>query len=66
AAACAQVPEILPSLGAGDFRPLLGWLKDKVHGLGSSLSTAELVTNATGRPLDPVVFTAHIRQRYLS
>ncbi|MBI5164640.1 MAG: carboxypeptidase M32 [Magnetospirillum sp.] len=65
AAACAQVPGILPGVGAGDFRPLLGWLKEKIHGHGSVLSTAELVADATGRPLDPAVFTAHIRQRYL-
>jgi carboxypeptidase Taq len=56
---------ILPSIAKGDFAPLMGWLKANVHGLGSKLSTDELLTRATGRPLDPAVFKAHLKARYL-
>ena len=56
---------ILPSIANGDFAPLMAWLKANVHGLGSKLSTDELLSRATGRPLDPAVFKAHLKARYL-
>jgi carboxypeptidase Taq len=36
-----------------------------VHGQGSRHTTAELLTLATGRPLEPQPFLAHLRRRYL-
>ena len=45
--------------------PLLGWLRTHVHGLGALRSTRELLVAATGRPLDPAVFLAHLERRYL-
>jgi carboxypeptidase Taq len=65
-AASRADPAIVPGIGRGDFAPLLAWLRLHVHGLGSKLSTDELVTGATGRPLDPVVFEAHVTRRYLA
>ncbi len=56
---------ILPAIGAGDFGPLRTWLRANVHGLGSSLSTGELLVRATGRALDAGVFKAHLKDRYL-
>lgn len=57
--------DILPALGRGDFAPLRAWLRANVHGKGSSLSTRDLLTEATGRPLDSGVFKAHLERRYL-
>ena len=65
-AACRVDASILPALAKGEFKPLMGWLRAHVHGLGSKLSTDELVTRATGRPLDPAVFKAHLERRYLA
>ena len=56
--------EVLPGIGRGDFRPLMGWLRKTVHGKGSLLSTRDLMTDATGRPLDAAVFKAHLEKRY--
>jgi carboxypeptidase Taq len=56
---------ILPSIGRGDFAPLLAWLKTNVHAKGSSLSTRNLLVEATGKPLDAGVFKAHLQARYL-
>ena len=58
-------PGILTGIARGDFSPLLAWLRTHVHGLGSSISTDELVTGATGRPLDPEAFKTHLTRRYL-
>ncbi len=65
AAATEADPRIVPSIGRGDFQPLLAWLAANVHGKGSLLSTRDLIVSATGRPLDPAVFKAHLERRYL-
>jgi carboxypeptidase Taq len=56
---------LLDDIGRGDFSRLLAWLREKVHGKGSSRSTYEIVVEATGRPLDATIFEAHLRKRYL-
>lgn len=50
----------------GEFKPVVDWLKTNVHCHGSQYSTPDLITRATGRPLDPAVFEAHLRTRYLA
>ncbi|QEL22682.1 carboxypeptidase M32 [Bosea sp. F3-2] len=64
-AACRAEPAILPGIAKGDFSPLVGWLRANIHGKGSLLSTDDLLTEATGRPLDASVFKAHLRRRYV-
>lgn len=64
-AACRDEPEIVPSIGRGDFTPLLGWLRENVHGLGSLLSTDDLLEKATGRPLDADIYIRHLERRYM-
>ncbi len=65
AAATAAEPDIRPGLARGDFTPLVDWLRRRVHGRGCLLSWRDLLVEATGRPLDPAVFMAHLRTRYL-
>ncbi len=57
---------VTQGISRGDFAPLLAWLRAHVHGLGSSLSTAEIITRATGKPLGTAVFERHLRARYLA
>lgn len=64
-AAVAARPEIPERLGQGDFRPLIGWLREHVHEHGSRYTAEVLLTRATGRPLDPEAFLGHLRRRYL-
>ena len=65
AAACKADPDIPSAIARGDFSPLMAWLRPNVHERGSSMTTAEIVTAATGRPLDVGVFKAHLKRRYL-
>ena len=58
-------PAIEPGIAKGDFKPLMGWLKTNVHAKGSLLPARELLMEATGKPLDPEVFKAHLKARYL-
>ena len=59
-------PEIVPALSRGEFAPLVAWLQLNVHETGCfHASGDELLTAATGRPLDSSVFKRHLEQRYL-
>jgi carboxypeptidase Taq len=64
-AAQAEVPGLLEAIGRGDFGPLLGWLRERVHGQGAKPSFADLVVHATGAPLAAEPFLEHLRARYL-
>ncbi len=64
-AACRAEPDVLPGIARGDFAPLVGWLRAHIHGQGSLHATDDLLTRATGRPLDAGVFKAHLARRYL-
>ena len=66
AAARREVAGIDAALGRGDLSPLLGWLRVKVHGQGSLLGFDDLLRAATGKPLDPKDFEAHLTARYLN
>ena len=57
--------DIEPGIARGDFAPLFRWLRANVHGHGASLTPAELLTRATGNPLDPAIFRSHLEARYL-
>jgi len=58
-------PEILPSIAKGNFAPLMGWLREHVHAKGCLLSTPDLLTEATGEPLNAAHFKTHLKARYL-
>ena len=65
AAARREVPGLDEALAAADLRPLVAWLRANVHARGSLLGFNDLLRAATGKPLDPADFTAHLTARYL-
>ncbi len=65
AAARREVFDLDAALGRGDLGPLVGWLRERVHGWGSLLGFNDLLREATGKPLDPADFEAHLAARYL-
>jgi carboxypeptidase Taq len=64
-AACQADAGILPGLSKGNFAPLRTWLRANVHAKGSLMTTDQLLTIATGRPLTAEVFRTHLQERYL-
>ena len=66
AAARREVPGVDAALARGDLSPLLIWLRAKVHSLGSLFEFNALLSHATGKPLDPSDFEAHLTARYLN
>ncbi len=65
ASAIAAQPEIPSAIAAGNFAPLVGWLRQQVHSQGSLLATPDLLIKATGHPLSTDAFKAHLTRRYL-
>jgi carboxypeptidase Taq len=65
-AARRAIPTMDAALGQGDLQPLLAWLRANIHSRGSLLGFNDLLIAATGKPLDPADFQAHLTARYLS
>jgi carboxypeptidase Taq len=58
-------PHLDDEIAAGDFAGLFAWLRENVHGLAASVSTPELVENATGKPLSAAAWLRYVETRYL-
>jgi len=65
AAARRATPSLDAALAQGDLGPLQAWLRADVHGKGSLLGFNDLLREASGKPLDPTDFEAHLTARYL-
>jgi carboxypeptidase Taq len=58
-------PELDEEIAAGKFTGMFDWLRQNVHSLGASVSTPELILNATGRPLSAAPWLRYIEAKYL-
>lgn len=65
-AARNAIPTLERALAQGDLAPLVGWLRGNIHSQGSRWGFQDLLRQATGKPLDPADYTAHLRERYLT
>lgn len=65
AAAVRAQPSIPEDITRGDFKAINAWLKDAIWSKASSLTTGELMQQATGKSLDPTDFKRHLEHRYL-
>ena len=60
-------PELLGTLGKGDFTVLGSWLSEHVHSKGSFYGSANrLMQEATGKTIDVENYKKHLRARYLN
>ena len=64
-AACTAETEIKPKLSQGCFVPLMKWLRENIHSKGSFASTNEILTEASGSPIETKAFKLHLQQQYL-
>lgn len=62
--ATAENPGIQTALDGADYTPLRDWLTDKVAQHGRRFSRDELLEKATGRPLDPEPYIAHLTDKF--
>jgi len=61
----SDIPDLDAEIGAGRFGGLIGWLRDNVHRVGASLSSQELIRNATGRALSAAPWLRYVEAKYL-
>ncbi len=66
AAASRANPELEQQIESGEFRPLVEWLRQEIHGRGGLLSAEELVIEVTGERMDARFFKDHLERRYLT
>ena len=66
AAASRALPELEQQIEAGEFRPLIEWLRREIHGRGQLKSAEDLLVEVTGERLDTRFFKAHLERRYLA
>jgi len=59
------MPNVELEISTGNFSSLVGWLRENIHSQGRKLSTNDLLTQATGRPLETAPFLNHLKSRYL-
>lgn len=59
-----DLPGIWDSVGAGDFAPLLSWLRKHVHQIGRRKSATEIVRDATGKAPGPEAFLHYLESKY--
>lgn len=66
AAARKALPELDAQIARGEFAPLIGWLRTTIHSQASRYGTPDLITRATGEPLNAQHFRRHLEARYLA
>ncbi|MDM4766262.1 carboxypeptidase M32 [Pelomonas sp. SE-A7] len=60
-----ETPGLDQRIAAGELGLVFDWLRERIWTQGSRWTTPELVQRASGEPLNPAHFKAHLRQRYL-
>jgi carboxypeptidase Taq len=61
----ADRPELDDEIAAGHFAGLFEWLRQNVHSVAATVSTPELIRNATGKPLSAAAWLRYIEGKYL-
>jgi carboxypeptidase Taq len=60
------MPDLDARIAQGDLAGVFGWLQRHIWSQGSRWKTDELAIRASGEPLNPAHFKAHLQARYLS
>ncbi|HEX2540792.1 MAG TPA: carboxypeptidase M32 [Caldimonas sp.] len=58
-------PHVDREIASGELAPVFDWLRENIWSQGSRWTTAELVSRASGEPLNPLHFRRHLETRYV-
>jgi len=61
----SAIPELWLQVEAGDFAPLLGWLRTNVHEVGRRQTAVELIESVTGKAPSADAFMRYLEGKYL-
>jgi carboxypeptidase Taq len=59
-----QTHDLAAELSAGDYGPLLRWLRRHVHEVGQRYNAEEIIRRVTGRGLDSGAFLRALERKY--
>jgi carboxypeptidase Taq len=59
-----EIPDLADRIEAGDFAPLLGWLRERVHRHGRKFTPSELLEHAIGQPMDAGPWIAYVERKF--
>jgi carboxypeptidase Taq len=59
------MPDLDARIGRGELSPVFDWLRTNIWSQASRWTTDELARRASGEPLNPAHFKAHLESRYL-
>lgn len=59
------MPDLDARIGRGELAAVFDWLRTHIWSQGSRWTTDELAIRASGEPLNPAHFKAHLERRYL-
>lgn len=59
-----EIPDAYDKVAAGEFAPILSWLREKIHCHGAAKTPKELITEVTGEELDPGYFVRYLESKY--
>jgi carboxypeptidase Taq len=60
-----EMPDLDERIGRGELQPVFDWLRERIWSQASRWPTDELATRASGEPLNPAHYRAHLEARYL-
>jgi carboxypeptidase Taq len=60
----ADIKDLDGQIEAGQFAPLLGWLRKNVHRHGRKFTPNELLERATGKPLEAGPWIAYVKKKF--
>jgi carboxypeptidase Taq len=59
-----ELPGLDGQVEAGEFQPLLGWLRETVYAHGRKFTPDELVERVTGSPIGSAAWAAYARHKF--
>jgi carboxypeptidase Taq len=59
-----DIPDLSDQIRRGEFRPLLSWLREKLHRHGAKYEVQEMVQRITGSPITPQPYVRYLHQKY--
>ncbi|MER3414012.1 MAG: carboxypeptidase [Armatimonadota bacterium] len=61
---CSDIGDVDDLIRKGEFQPILGWLRERIHRHGRKYLPNELLKRATGSELDPNPMLTYLRSKF--
>ena len=60
----ADIPDLEKNISEGEFKPLLTWLREKIHRHGSKFEPQDLIRKVTGTGITPEPYMRYLTAKY--